>query len=638
MQLPRPQHHEDPTLGTRLEDWLKPGPGEAAVTDVLGALEWQARQRPQAVALLNLHSGDDDERPDRITYAELGYQVRRRAALLAALGAHGAAGVATMLPATPETQYVLWGAETAALVMPLNPLLAVSALVALVQAGGAVVLVAAGPGYGAEGWAKAQAVCAAATGLKHLLVVEPPGRAPALPSRCGRAQVVLMAEALRDRPAIGHSLPRRQLDDRAALFHTGGTTGAPKLVPHTHRNQLAAALGGAAAAGLQGDDVVSNGFPLFHVAGTIFSSLAVFMAGGTVVLMSPAGFRNPQMVQRFWRLAERHRFTVAAGIPTAMGAIARVDPAGADLSALRQVLTGGAALPAAVAHALHALTSRPVREVLGMTEAGGVIACDRHGLTPEVGGVGHPVPFCRVQVRALQADGQAGDAALVGQPGVVVVQGDNVTPRPGPGEPAWATFTADGWLVTGDLGVQAADGRLRLTGRAKDLIIRSGHNIDPALIEEVLLAFPGVAAAAAVGRPDGYAGEIPVAYVVPAPGLALDLADLEAYAREHIAERPAWPKSITALDALPLTAVGKVYKPRLREDAAARHVHELLHTALPASAKRVVSALTQDNGRLLLTVSLPVGPGTEGWAQRVKDTLSPLLLDVQVMSVPAQKR
>ena len=120
------------------------------------------------------------------------------------------------------------------------------------------------------------------------------------------------------------------------------------------------------------------------------------------------------------------------------------------------------------------------------------------------------------------------------------------------------------------------ENRLFLTGREKDLIIRSGHNIDPAAIEEVANVHPAVTISAAVGMPDEYAGEVPVLFVVKAPGKDLDLLDLQNYMAGHISERPAKPKKIIELPEMPITTVGKIFKPHLRELAVQEKVYQLL--------------------------------------------------------------
>jgi fatty-acyl-CoA synthase len=131
-------------------------------------------------------------------------------------------------------------------------------------------------------------------------------------------------------------------------------------------------------------------------------------------------------------------------------------------------------------------------------------------------------------------------------------------------------FIEDGWVNSGDLGRLDADGYLWITGRAKDLVIRGGHNIDPAPIEDIMFQHPAVGLAAVVGQPDAYAGELPVGYVQLRPGASVQPGELEAWVRERTPERAAVPVQIIPIDPMPLTGVGKVFKPQLRWDAAGR--------------------------------------------------------------------
>jgi fatty-acyl-CoA synthase len=154
-------------------------------------------------------------------------------------------------------------------------------------------------------------------------------------------------------------------------------------------------------------------------------------------------------------------------------------------------------------------------------------------------------------------------------------------------------FTEDGWLITGDLGSVGADGLVRISGRAKDLIIRSGHNIDPTVIEDAAACHPQVVTSAAVGRPDAYAGEIPTLYVVLREKSPEILADLHEHMRRTVPEPPARPKSIVPLPALPMTAAGKIDKPALRRDSAVRVAKDILD-ASPAFARPSTSTRITD--------------------------------------------
>ena len=170
----------------------------------------------------------------------------------------------------------------------------------------------------------------------------------------------------------------------------------------------------------------------------------------------------------------------------------------------------------------------------------------------------------------------------------------------------------DGWLDTGDLGAVDGEGFLHLAGRAKDLIIRGGHNIDPATIEDALLEHPAVAAAGAVGRPDVHAGEVPAAFVALAPGAQVSVAELQAWAAERVPERAAAPRHVEIVEEIPLTSVGKPYKPELRRRAAQQAakdalsgtaVHDRVRAVLVDGAIEIVAPHSPDGEAVRDTLS-----------------------------------
>jgi fatty-acyl-CoA synthase len=212
-----------------------------------------------------------------------------------------------------------------------------------------------------------------------------------------------------------------------------------------------------------------------------------------------------------------------------------------------------------------------------------------------LGTVGLRLPHQEVRLFALGADGRPSGFAAPGATGVIGIRGPNVFPgylRESDNRDIWID---GGWFNTGDLGRFDDTGYLTLCGRAKDLIIRGGHNIDPLMIEEALTKLPSVAMAAAVGQPDRHAGELPVAFVVPKPGVQATAETLLQEARSVIPERAAVPVRIELLPALPLTTVGKVSKPHLRLLA----IDHVLREALSAAGIEDVQAmarLTPDRG------------------------------------------
>jgi fatty-acyl-CoA synthase len=151
----------------------------------------------------------------------------------------------------------------------------------------------------------------------------------------------------------------------------------------------------------------------------------------------------------------------------------------------------------------------------------------------------------------------------------------------------------EGWLNTGDQGRKDADGYFWLTGRTKELIIRGGHNIDPAAIEDPLYQLEGVQVAAAVGQPDAHAGETPVAYVQLQGNVELTEDDILAYLKDKIGERAAVPKEVFIVAEIPLTPVGKIFKPSLRWQAIERVYHTELQ-ALDDLAEKIEVSVKED--------------------------------------------
>ena len=588
---------------------------ERSILDVfIGA----AARDPERTALTMLMSGAPDETPRRVSYRELLGLVRRAANLFASL-AGPRPGVAYMLPSLVETHATLWGAETAGYAVPINFLLQPDHIEALLKASGARILVALGPHPALDIWPKALALRERLPGLT-LLRVAPPGT----PAEDG---VLNFAAALWTQPddRLVFGEPGRD-GEVCAYFHTGGTTGTPKLVAHTHRSQLVAALGGAVLGDFRATDLLTATLPLFHVGGTIFCGLSAFMAGMGLLIMSPGGLRNPAMVQGYWRLAAQYGATLVGAVPTSVGAVLEVPVGDADLRAVRAGFCGAASLPPAVGERFRQVTGRGLFEVYGMTEASGLIAIDPVAGDGGVGSVGWALPYTRVEVRRLEADGRLGPACAPHEIGVITVRGPHVSPGYRNPEHDHGVFDG-GVLNTGDLGYTDEQGRLYIAGRAKDLIIRSGHNIDPLMIENAMATHPAVALAAAVGMPDAYAGELPVCFVALRPGASASEDELHEHAQRTIGERPAWPKQIHVVDAIPLTTVGKIYKPALRCDAAARLVTRIVDEEFGLADAKVCVA---EGGRRGLRVDVTLPPAAHASVPALEQRLATYLFESRV--------
>lgn len=507
--------------------------------------------------------------------------VTRAANLFRGLGAGRDAVVALYLPNLPEMLFSLWGAEAVGVALPINPLLETAGLADILRASRARVLVTLAPFPGVDLHEKAVAALAAAPSVRELVLIDLAPyagveRASPSPKGIGKSvRVTLFEQACAgldgDRLAEG---PEPRPEQIASLFATGGSTGAPKLARRTHANEVANAYMGTRALGsaLKPGDVVFAGLPLFHVNGAMVTGLASLYAGAHVLLGSPQGFRGPGVLEKFWEIMAHHRVAMFSAVPTLLSALLLRSPEGHDLSALRFVICGAAPLSPELIGQFEAATSVTILEGYGLTEATCTVALNPMTGARRAGSVGLPVPFQKVRIARLSPEGEWLSDAAVGETGQVMLAGPNIFQGYALEHQNPGVFVLDEtgarWLNTGDLGALDEDGRLWLRGRSKDVIIRGGHNIDPAIIEDALYAHPDVVLAAAIGRPDAHAGEVPVAYVQLKPGAAAEPEALARFAEARIAERAARPKAVRIIDAMPLTAVGKVFKPALREREA----------------------------------------------------------------------
>src|SRR5258708_34909115 len=236
-------------------------------------------------------TGEADEASREVSYRQLFEGITRAANLFHRL-AGPKPGVALVLPNLVETHFVLWGAETAGYAVPVNFLLKAEHIADLLRAADARVLVTLGPHPQLDIWEKAVEVAKRLPDVKLVRVSAPDARVPE-----GAIDFAAALEA-QDGGRLSFASAGKD-DDVAAYFHTGGTTGAPKLVTHPHRNQIVAAFGGAALLDLTEKDTMKNGLPLVHVAGTILCSLSLVVVGAGILILSPSAMRNPAIIMTF---------------------------------------------------------------------------------------------------------------------------------------------------------------------------------------------------------------------------------------------------------------------------------------------------------------------------------------------------
>ena len=518
----------------------------------------------------------------------------------------------------------LWGAETAGFAVPINFLLQPDGIAELLKESGAKILVALGPHPQLDIWRKALQLRDQIPDL-ILVRVSPPGT-PAEESVVDFSSDVMAQPD--DALIFGEA---RGSDDVSAHFHTGGTTGVPKLVAHTHRSQLIAAFGGASMCGYTSSDVLTATFPLFHVAGTIVAGLSVFMAGAELLIMSPAGLRNLAIVAGFCRLTVQYKATEVGGVPTALGAVLQTPVGEYDISAVRAGLTGAALLPPAVGKTFTDVTGCTLFEILGMTEASGLVSIDPLHGDGAKGSVGWALPYTQVDVLRQDADGYLGQPCDIGKIGVIAISGDHVSPRHSDPKHNNDVFTT-GVLNSGDLGNKNAQGRFYIAGRSKDLIIRSDHNIDPAMIKNAMTAHPAVAVTAAIGMPDAYAGELPICFGQLHVGAEVSDADLQAHAQNMINERPASPKRIQVTDTITRTSVGKIYKPGLRCEATKLRVTDLVRNEM---GLHNAHTYVVDGGARGMCVTVTVTEGDELSVPALEQTLAAYLFEAKVLATRA---
>ena len=514
------------------------------------------------------------------TFAELADDVHRAAAVLAELGVRRGDAVAVISVNCAEMLPLLLAAEAVGIYAPINPGLAPEHAIALLDLSGAKVIVASGPELDEAVWAHARTV-AAETGARALLALRPTAagdKAPALEPLAG-AQVAYLEELMAGAGAGALPVSPPAAGDIASYLHTGGTTGTPKLAARTHANEVSNAWMIRASDVLDESSVIFAALPLFHTNALLVTVLAPLLKGQHVVWGGPLGYRDIPLFQNFWQIVEHYRIAAMSGVPTIYSVLAQI-PVDADISSLKLPIVGAAPLPPAVREAFQAHTGVALCEGYGLTE-GTCASAFSWPDAPRPGTVGQRLPY--QEARTVAIDEVSGDWTFLpeDQVGTLVLRGPNIfagyLADTGSGREVRPDGKIrDGWLDTGDLASVDGDGFIRLAGRAKDLIIRGGHNIDPATIEDALLAHAEVTAAAAVGRPDPHSGEVPVAFVTVAAGSELTADQLEGWAADQVPERAAAPKHVEIVDEIPLTSVGKPYKPELRRRAAERAARDAL--------------------------------------------------------------
>jgi cyclohexanecarboxylate-CoA ligase len=350
---------------------------------------------------------------------------------------------------------------------------------------------------------------------------------------------------------------RHRPDDVIQLLYTSGTTGEPKGVMHTANTMLSNIYPFRERLGLTDKDIVLMASPLAHQSGFIYGILMPVVLRSTVVLQDVwDGRRAAQLID-----AEKATFTFAS-TPFLSDLTAAVGQGGCDVPSLRIFLAAGAPIPRVLVERATKTLGANIVSAWGMTE-NGAATTTKLGDPDEKAFFTDGCPLPGMEVRVVGADNKPLPA---GQEGILKVRGCSnfvgYLKRP-----QLYNHDAEGWFDTGDFARLDEDGYIRITGRAKDIIIRGGENVPVVEIEGLLFRHPAVQAVAIVGVPDARLGERACAFVVCKQGQTLDFDEMIRFLTEQKLAKPYMPERLQCVDALPMTPSGKVQKFKLREQA-----------------------------------------------------------------------
>ena len=497
--------------------------------------------------------------PVRLTYGQLNAMANRVALALRELGIRAGDHVALSCPNTPHFPIAYFGIlKAGAAVVPLNVLLKSREIEQHLRDSHARAYLCY---EGTPELPMAQmgaAAFATVESCEHFVVMT---KDDAGPSPIAGAST--MGQLMRGQSAAMETVLRRP-DDTAVILYTSGTTGQPKGAELTHANMLLNAM-------VSRDLVMPRTgtgrstslavLPLFHSFGQTVVMNASLLHGNRVVLLPRF---EPAAVLETMRSEQVNCFS---GVPTMYWALLRhVEEHGIDTGpiaeSLKSCCSGGAAMPVEILHAFDARFGVEVLEGYGLSETAPVATFNQLGIPRKPGSIGRPAWGCDVKV--VDEDD---NEVPCGELGEIVIRGHNVMKGYWSKPEATAEVMRGGWFHSGDIARMDDDGYFFIVDRLKDLIIRGGMNVYPREIEEVLHTHPAVSMAAVIGVPDEEHGEEVKAYVICKAGTQIDEAELVAWSRETMAAFK-YPRTVEFLDAMPMTATGKVLKRELRARAS----------------------------------------------------------------------
>ena len=523
------------------------------MSNLASLLEGSAQAHPDRTALV---LGDT-----RLTYAQVNAGANQVANLLVSRGIEPGDKVALSCPNLPYFATIYYGIlKAGATVVPLNVLLKGREVAYHLDDSQALAYFCfqGTPelAIGAEGHAGFEQ----AAGCEHFFMItaDPAAESPV-------AGTETLGQALAGQPPTFETVEVDD-DDTAVILYTSGTTGQPKGAELMHRNMIYNAMASDALFGADPDnpDTLLCVLPLFHSFGQTVIMNAGFAYGGTIVLLPR--FEAGQALA----LMDREDVTFFAGVPTMYwGLLGALDDSGVDVKKLagtmRVAAAGGSALPVEVHKEFERRFGVTILEGYGLSETSPVASFSVWGEPARVGSIGRPIPGVEMKLINPEpgvredVEGDDPDTTI----GEIAIKGPNIMKGYFRRPDATAEAIVDGWFRSGDLGRKDADGWYYIVDRSKDMIIRGGFNVYPREIEEVLLTHPQVSLAAVIGVPDESHGEEIKAVVIRTDGATVTEDELIAWGKEQMAAYK-YPRIVEFVDALPMTATGKILKRELR--------------------------------------------------------------------------
>jgi fatty-acyl-CoA synthase len=420
------------------------------------------------------------------TYGDLLGLITQTANMFYDLGIGQDDVVSMILPNLPQAFFTIWGAEAAGIVNPINPMLEPQVMADIMNAARTKLLVTLAPFPGSDIWPKVASIADQVPTLQTILQVNLVNYLSILNKLAvkwlvlrgdkgpkPRAQVLDFVTRAR-RYTTERLVSDRQIqpDDIASYFHTGGTTGTPKLAQHTHFNELFDAWSAAETISMTADKKLFCGLPLYHVNGVIVTGLIPWMRGASVVLGPPSGYRAKGVIPNFWRIVDFYKINFFSAVPTVYSALLNVPVEEADITTLEVAISGAAPLPAEVFHQFEERANIRLLEGYGLTEAACLSSVNPLAGERRVGSIGLRLPYQEMKVVVLDGDGNYSRDCQADEIGLLLLRGPNVFKgyKEESHNQTALIDTGDGrgqWLNTGDHGRQDAQGYFWLTGPSR---------------------------------------------------------------------------------------------------------------------------------------------------------------------------